>query len=315
MHGPVSKAWKTGLLLFPNLGKVNRRPLIRAIDPDGEKGSFAAHVKILNSNPRPRVLRLGAALEPRRLSLTVARPAWSSFGVSVLLHAALVGALVLWAPARIARVVETYAVEIVTVPPSIAVGSQRSAVNAKKADPPPQPPEPKKESPPPKPDPVVVTAKPSAPPPAKISSPAPSVSAPLRIAVASAPAAQPTAEAFSRTAPSNTVAAATSGGNAEEVADPAYVNSVREAVAHHLRYPEPALRRGIEGRVVLRLTLTASGHLLQATASEPAADIALTNAALMAVHRAAPFPAWRGMHKAHALVCLTLPIRFKLDEK
>jgi len=136
----------------------------------------------------------------------------------------------------------------------------------------------------------------------------------LRIALAAAPASPPAAPVITRTAASNTTAVATPAGNPEEVADPAYINSIRAAVAHQLHYPELALRRGIAGRVVLRLTMTASGHLLTATPEEPAADAALTKAALAAVRRAAPFPTWRGIHASNALVCLTLPIRFRLDE-
>lgn len=293
---------------------MNHRPVIRAIDPDGGKYSFAADVKILNSKPRQRVLRLDAMLKPRRLSLAVDRPGWSCFGVSVLLHAALVGALVIGAPIRITRVAETYVVEIVTAPPTIAVSHPPSPVSVKKAEPPPQPPEPEKEiPPPPKLEPVVVAAKPTPIPPAKISAPTPSVPSPLRIAVSVAPASA-TVAAPTKPVSTNTAPATLTGGNAEDVADPTYVNSIREAVAHQLHYPELALRRGIEGRVVLRLTLTASGHLLHATSSEPAADTALTNAALAAVRRAAPFPAWHGTRNSSALVCLTLPIRFKLDE-
>ena len=257
--------------------------------------------------------------KPRRLSLAVDRPGWSSFSVSVLLHAAFVGALVIWAPVHVARVIETYVVEIVTAPPQLAVSGQPSAVSAKKeVPPPPKPPEPKKEIPPPKPEPVVVAA-PSPPQPIlppRPMTPAPAVPSPLRIAVA-ASAPQPaavTAITHTTTSNNNTTAATASGGNVEDVADPVYVNSIRAAVAHHLRYPELAQRRGIEGRVVLRLTLTPSGRLLNATLGEPAADAALTNAALTAVHRAAPFPAWHGTRNSNALLSLILPIRFKLDE-
>ena len=250
------------------------------------------------------------------MSLAVDRPSWFSFGVSLLVHAVFVGALVIWAPVHIARMAEAYVVEIVTAPPSLAFNAQPSAVSPKKVEPPPKPPEPKKDIPPPKPEPVVVAEKPppTPTPPPRMVTLALSVSSPLRIAVAAAPAPQPAAAAVSRAAASNTTAMATSSGNAEDVADPIYVNSIREAVAHQLRYPELALRRGIEGRVVLRLTLTASGHLLKATPGEPAADAALTNAALTAVRRAAPFPAWQGTHNSNALLSLILPIRFKLDE-
>jgi protein TonB len=250
------------------------------------------------------------------VSLAVERLGGFSVGVSLLIHAAFVGAWVVWAPARRARVAETYAVEIVAVQPHIAFSEQRVAVSPPPAAPP-QPPEPKKEIPPPPPKPVMVAAPPPSTPPAppRVVTPAPGTPAPLRMAVAGAPAPQPAAvAAAAHAAPSNTPVVATAQGVVEDVADPGYVNSIRAAVAHQLRYPAGALRRGVEGRVVLRLTLTASGHLVQAAPSEPAADSALTNAALAAVRRAAPFPPWRGTRNPNARLSLLLPIRFTLDE-
>ena len=47
-------------------------------------------------------------------------------------------------------------------------------------------------------------------------------------------------------AATNAAPAAAESNGSEEVSDPAYLNTVRTAVARHLRYPELALRRGVE---------------------------------------------------------------------
>jgi len=247
-----------------------------------------------------------AAAQPRRPSLTGARPGWRSVSISVLLHVAVVGAVVAWTPVKVVQDIPAYEVEIITAPPLIAFSSQPAAASPQKAEPPPQPPEPKKEIPPP----VMVAEKmPTQP------TPAVSIPSPLRINVAAVSHAMPHATGAVSTNTLASVQPAKSSDGAEEVTDPAYVNSVRAAVARKLRYPEPALRRGIEGRVVLRVLLDATGRLLDTAPGVPAADAALTAAALAAVQHAAPFPPWPGAHLQHATLCLTLPIRFKLDEK
>lgn len=243
----------------------------------------------------------------------VNRLGWRGFGVSLLLHGAFIGVAIAWTP-KVIEVVRTYEVEILTVPPSYTL-TPEPPLAPKKAEQPPKPPEPKKETPPPKPEPMMVAvaerSKPAPAPAAQISKVASVVQSPLRIAVASAPA--PTPVVIQPTA-TNTAAVAASSHGAEEVSDPAYISFIRSAIVRHLRYPELALRRGIEGRVVLRLTLDARGKLLDSTASEPANDGALLGAALVAVRRAAPFPPWQGVHSPDATLNLTLPIRFKLEE-
>ena len=245
-----------------------------------------------------------------------ARPAWRGYALSLLLHAALLGAVVVWTP-KVIEVVRTYEVEILTVQPVIRLSAEPPAPAPKKTEPPPKPPEPKKEilPPPPKPEPVLVAAvaKPEPMQLAHIAAPSSVVQSSLRIAVTSAPV--PALVAV-ETAATNSAPLVASGNGAEEVSDPAYISTVRAAVARHLRYPELALRRGAEGRVVLRLTLDAAGRLLDSGAGESTAgDRALLTAALAAVKRAAPFPPWQGVHHPDATLNLTLPIRFKLEER
>ena len=247
-------------------------------------------------------------------TLTIKRPAWRSFALSLLLHSAVLGTVLAWTPKAI-EVARTYEVELLTAPPTYTLTPA-----PKKAEPPPKPPEPPKETPPPppRPEPIVIAVaqkpQPAPAPIAQIPKVASTVPSPLRIAVASAPVAGPAANA-AQPAVTNTALAVASGHGAEEVSDPAYISSVRSAIARHLRYPELALRRGTEGRVVLRLTLDARGQLLASAANEPADDRALLGAALAAVRRAAPFPPWHGVHNPDATLNLTLPIRFKIEER
>lgn len=234
----------------------------------------------------------------------------------MLLHGAVLAAVVAWTP-QMVEAVRTYEVELVTVRPVVQLTAELPAPAPKKAEPPSKPPEPKQEIPPPKPPPaplrVAAVAKPAPAPVAHVPVPASVVQSPLRMAVAmAAPTPAPVAVTLPAT---NSAPAVVSGRGTEEVSDPAYLDTVRKAVARHLRYPELALRRGVEGRVVLRLTLDASGKLLASGAGEPADDGALLGAALAAVKRAAPFPPWQGTHDTGATLNLTLPIRFRLDER
>lgn len=248
------------------------------------------------------------------MSGTPARRTWAGLGLSLLLHGALLGAVVAWTP-KVIEVVRTYEVEIIKVQPVIRLAAEPPAPAPKKAGPPPKPPEPKQEiPPPPKPEAVRVAAiaKPAPPPLAHIAAPSSVIPSPLRVAMTSAPAPAPVAVETSAT---NSAPAVASGNGAEEVSDPAYISTVRAAVARHLRYPELALRRGAEGRVVLRLTLDTAGRLLDSGAGALEGDRALLTAALAAAKRAAPFPPWQGVHHPDATLKLTLPIRFKLEER
>jgi len=239
------------------------------------------------------------------------RPTWRGLTLSVLLHGAALGVAFAWTP-QVIEVVRTYEVDLVKVQPVVALREEPPVPAAKQAEPPPKPPEPKRALPPPKPEPVIVAAvaKPAPTPLPPMPTFASVVPSPLRIAVPSASASASVAVAVPATNAAPTVAA---GNGTEEISDPAHLNTVRAAVKRHLRYPELALRRGVEGRVVLRLTLDAAGRLLDSGAGTPEGDAALLSAALAAVKRAAPFPPWQGAHDAGATLNLTLPIRFTLE--
>ena len=243
-----------------------------------------------------------------------ARPAWHGLALSVLVHGVVIGVALAWTP-KVIEIVRTYEVELVTLRPVVALHREPPPVQ-KLAEPLPKPPQPEKAPPPPQPQPepvrVAAVAQPAPVALPHVSKIASAVQSPLRIAVTSAPAAAPVTAAAAAT---NSAPAVASGQGREEVSDPAYLNTVRTAVARHLHYPELALRRGVEGRIVLRLTLDAAGRLLDSAAGAPEGDSALLTAALAAVKRAAPFPPWQGAREPGATLNLTLPIRFKLEER
>jgi len=88
----------------------------------------------------------------------------------------------------------------------------------------------------------------------------------------------------------------------------AYVARVRDAIARHKKYPSLARRRGIEGRVTLRLSIASDGTVSSSTTlgSPP---VLLARSALAAVASASPFdPPPSGSLE------IEVPIRYALNE-
>lgn len=97
--------------------------------------------------------------------------------------------------------------------------------------------------------------------------------------------------------------------------DTAYWQGVRDRVAAEVRYPLSARRRNTAGEVVLCVAINARGKLVVAKPVPPAADPDLTEAAVSAARRAAPFPP-PSMRGAETNVAVALiPIHFVLVEK
>jgi periplasmic protein TonB len=99
------------------------------------------------------------------------------------------------------------------------------------------------------------------------------------------------------------------GGNG--IADSAYWMSVREAVAAKLVYPNYARTRGIEGRIVISLTLDKRGRIVNAKPLDSGADQDLVRAALNGIRRAQPFRPPE-LASDDRTVTAQLPIQFKL---
>ena len=87
--------------------------------------------------------------------------------------------------------------------------------------------------------------------------------------------------------------------------------SVRDAVARKLVYPYRARSRGIEGRVVVSLTLDRNGRIVKAEALAGDADEDLKPAALKGIMRAAPFKAPQ-LLVGESTIMAEVPIQFRL---
>ena len=89
-----------------------------------------------------------------------------------------------------------------------------------------------------------------------------------------------------------------------------YWDLVRAKISKNARYPYTAARQGVEGMVNIRLKLAADGRLEECLILD-ASSPSLQQAALNAVHRAAPFsPAPDSMDIPR---CAVLPIHFTLN--
>lgn len=93
-----------------------------------------------------------------------------------------------------------------------------------------------------------------------------------------------------------------------------YWEDVRRRVAAELRYPVEARRRGVSGDVTLCVAVNAGGLLIEAKpVAADVADSALSDAAVSATRRAAPFPPPSFASGAGTnMVVALLPIRFEL---
>jgi protein TonB len=88
-----------------------------------------------------------------------------------------------------------------------------------------------------------------------------------------------------------------------------YWHSVRSSIVASLRYPPPARRRGIEGRVIVKLVIDGQGRLVQAVPISEAETL-LKQAALTAIRTAAPFPP--PPTAMEPTVSTLIPIRFEI---
>lgn len=105
-------------------------------------------------------------------------------------------------------------------------------------------------------------------------------------------------------------AAGSQGGESGEVMK-RYWLSVRDAVARKLVYPYRARSRGIEGRIVISLTLDKDGRVIKAESLSSDADEDFKMAAVRGVMRAAPFEAPQ-LAMGESTVTAELPIQFTL---
>jgi len=98
------------------------------------------------------------------------------------------------------------------------------------------------------------------------------------------------------------------GGDAQKT-ELAYLDAVRLQIERAKRYPPAARRTGLEGRTLLRFTITPGGEVDAASVARSSGYSLLDAAALETVRRAAPYPA-----QAKA-VGVEVEIAFLLSEK
>ncbi|MDJ0869651.1 MAG: TonB family protein, partial [Myxococcota bacterium] len=82
---------------------------------------------------------------------------------------------------------------------------------------------------------------------------------------------------------------------------------VRREIGEHRRYPAMARRRGLEGVVVVRLSIDADGGLGEVSTTRKASKT-LARATVDAVRRAAPFPP-----PPAGRLSIEIPVRYDLD--
>ena len=74
-----------------------------------------------------------------------------------------------------------------------------------------------------------------------------------------------------------------------------YFNSIKRDIEFVWQYPEPALRYGLQGKLLLEFSILADGHLESARIIRSSGSSLLDDEALRAIRAAAPFnpiPAW-----------------------
>lgn len=77
--------------------------------------------------------------------------------------------------------------------------------------------------------------------------------------------------------------------NSREPRYVSYLTSVKRAIEVVWEYPETALRRGIEGKLVLEFTISSNGGLSEAALIQSSGSPLLDEAAIRAVRAASPF--------------------------
>jgi periplasmic protein TonB len=288
--------------------------------------------------------------QPGRARAAVSRAAggtvrWS-FGLSLVLHAMAIGALLLLAHHAVTPEAEVAPIELVMLPaepesapapPAAAetVPEQQAAPEPPPPEPPPPeppPPEPPPPEPPPPEPPPPEPPPPEPPPPEPPPPEPPPPEAPPK--PRPVPAPQPARQAPARTnsppralppltqtagvpsvigpqAPASPAPAAPPQQAVRTGADPGWLAGVSAWLAAHRTYPEMARTLGRQGTVVVQITVDPDGHVEDVTLVQGSGTESLDHAAEALVRGAhlPPFPA--DMKVAHQTV--TIPIHYRLE--
>lgn len=116
----------------------------------------------------------------------------------------------------------------------------------------------------------------------------------------------------SQTGPASPERSARPGSSLGEQTETSYVSLLLARIASHRYYPRLARIRGYEGRVILVVTIGASGELVDLRILKGSGHRVLDRAALRMVRRATPFPAPPPTLGPFPRK-FTIPIRFELN--
>ena len=245
---------------------------------------------------------------PRTRAVRKYRRAATGVG-SLLLHLAALASLTALGTRALAPVPDESAVEIVFQPiaaspePPTPEPSTPEPAPPEPAPPEPAPPEPAPPAlPPPEPPSIEQPAPPPAPAPPK-PKPVPPRPAPTH---APAPPRAPSPQTPIAPAPPPLAAPAAPA----PIVDPSWQSGVAAWLETHKSYPEAALRRGEEGRVVVRITVVRSGQVLEAAVVGPSGSDRL-DAATLTMLRGASLPAFPAS-MPQARVTVITAVRFTL---
>jgi periplasmic protein TonB len=213
---------------------------------------------------------------------------WRRFGLAgaIALHGSLIALLLFVRPWEAAPPKE-FVYDLVFVPPAPPPAAAAPSEEVLIPPTPLSPPEPLAE-----PDPLpvpAVTTVPELPKPVPRPhrAPAPQVQPPARSTVEA-----PTDSTTSSTAPVTAAVAppVAQSPAARPAPDPAYTNTLLAWLDRHKEYPWTARRRGMQGRVVLRLAVARSGAVTEARVESSSGAEILDEAAIEMVQRANPVP-------------------------
>lgn len=129
-----------------------------------------------------------------------------------------------------------------------------------------------------------------------------------------APLVLPPAENAPVTSPPMTPGSGASqiGGTASQTELAFYAEQIRAKISASLRYPLSVRRRGVHGRVGLKLTVNGQGQLQSGEVAEPSGSSELDALALEAASSAQPYPPPEGALKGQDHLVLNLPVEFRV---
>ncbi|MFO0774358.1 MAG: TonB family protein [Nitrospiraceae bacterium] len=211
-------------------------------------------------------------------------------------------------PAPPAKTIEQPTVREMPTPPPPPEPQAEPEVRAQVTPPqPPQPPEPV-----PQPEPLTDIARvPDVPPTQSIDEPRPPVAPPAQTeTVPASPATEPTATQQPSTANDTATPSPTAPQRTAKLDFGWLTERLTGQVAQAIRYPADARLNAWEGKVVVKVTVTAAGDLIDASVVRSSGHESLDQEALALLRRLSPLTLDRPLGKDR--ISLHLPIRFSL---